>query len=62
MADLLVITSRVKKLIKDEGDLNTSAKAMEQISKAVEILCRQGIQQAKADGRKTLLPRDIPID
>ncbi|MCB0393825.1 MAG: hypothetical protein KDD25_04670 [Bdellovibrionales bacterium] len=62
MADILVVTSKVKKFVKDKADLNTSAKTIEQLSKAVEALCLRGIENAKADGRKTLLDRDISID
>ena len=36
MADVLVVTSKVKKYIKDKGDCNTSAETVEVLSKAVE--------------------------
>jgi histone H3/H4 len=32
------------------------------LSKAVEKLCRKGMDSAKADGRKTVMARDIIID
>ena len=62
MADVLVVTSKVKKMIKASGDCNTSGETLETLSKAVEALCRRGIESAKADGRKTVMARDIPID
>lgn len=62
MAELLVVTSKVKKYIKDTGDLHASSKGIEQLSKAVERLCKKGIENAKSDGRRTVLDRDIPID
>ena len=62
MAELLVVASKVKKYIKETGDLQASAKSLTQLSKAVEILCKRGIDTAKSNGRKTVMDRDIPID
>jgi histone H3/H4 len=62
MAEVLVVTSKVKKFIKDKGDCNTSAETIEVLSKAVEALCQKGMESAKADGRKTVMARDIVID
>lgn len=62
MAEVLVVTSKVKKFIKDQGGFNTSAETVEVLSKAVEALCQKGIESAKADGRKTVMARDIVIE
>ena len=62
MAEVLVVTSKIKKLVKDKAGMNTSAKTIEVLSEAVERLCLKGIEAAKADGRKTVLDRDIMID
>lgn len=62
MAEVLVVTSKVKKFIKEKGDMNTSAETVELLSKAIEQLCVRGIDSAKADGRKTVMARDIIID
>ena len=62
MADSLVVTSKVKKFIKEKGGFNTSAETVEVLSKAVERLCQKGVDGAKADGRKTVMDRDIVID
>lgn len=62
MADVLVVTSKVKKLIKEQGGCNTSSETVEVLSKAVEQLCRKGYESAKSDGRKTVMARDIAID
>ena len=62
MADVLVVTSKVKKLIKSKGDCNTSSETVEVLSRAIERLCQKGIESAKADGRKTVMARDIVID
>ncbi len=62
MAEVLVVTSKVKKLIKEKGEMNTSAETIDMLSKAIELLCQKGIDSAKADGRKTVMARDIVID
>lgn len=62
MSDVLVVTSKVKKFIKEKGEMNTSAETIDMLSKAVERLCAKGIESAKADGRKTVMARDIIID
>lgn len=62
MADVLVVTSKVKKYIKEKAQYNTSAETVDVLSKAIEILCNRGIESAKADGRKTVMARDINID
>lgn len=62
MADVLVVTSKVKKFIKENGGCNTSAETIDMLSKAVQALCNKGVESAKADGRKTVMARDIQID
>jgi histone H3/H4 len=62
MADVLVVTSKVKKIIKEKGGMNTSSETIDVLSKAIEQLCLKGVESAKADGRKTVMARDIQID
>lgn len=62
MAEVLVVTSKVKKYIKEKGSMNTSSETIDVLSKAIEALCAKGIESAKADGRKTVMARDIVID
>ena len=62
MTDSLVVTSKVKKLIKEKGGCNTSSDTIAVLTQAVERLCQKGIEHAKQDGRKTVMDRDIVID
>lgn len=62
MSEVLVVTSKVKKLIKEKGAMNTSGETIDVLSKAVEQLCLKGIENAKKDGRKTVMARDILVD
>ncbi len=60
--DVLVVASKVKKFIKEKGGCNTSAETLDVLSNAVRALCQRGIDSAKADGRKTVMARDIVTD
>lgn len=62
MAEILVVTSKVKKFIKESGGCNTSGETIEELSKAIEALCQRAVESAKSDGRKTVMARDIKAD
>ncbi len=62
MSSVLVVTSKVKRFIKEQSDLNTSSETIDVLSKAVEQLCKKGIESAKAEKRKTVMARDIIIN
>lgn len=57
--EILVVISKIKKRIKDKGSMNTSAAAMEALTRIVEKACDAAIEKAKADGRKTVMDRDF---
>ncbi|MGH7274211.1 MAG: hypothetical protein ACREIQ_07140 [Nitrospiria bacterium] len=59
MSDILVVTSKVKKFIRDKSGFNTSAELIEGISQKVEQICLSAIERAKTDGRKTVKGRDL---
>lgn len=61
-AETFVVTSKVKKFIKEQGGCNTSAETVDVLSEAVKRLCAKGIESAKSDGRKTVMARDIVVD
>ena len=60
--DVLVVASKVKKYIKENGGMNTSGSSMEALTKCVEDLCLKAIEHAKSDGRKTVMDRDFSSD
>ena len=62
MSDLLVVASKVKKYIKEKSQLSTSAASLDALTKVLELLCDKAIENAKADGRKTVLDRDVPAN
>jgi histone H3/H4 len=62
MSEILVVASKVKSFIKANGECNTSGETIEALSKAIEAVLLTAIQNAKADGRKTVMARDIPAN
>jgi len=61
MSEILVVASKVKKLIKDKSGMNTSATVMEALSKIIERECQKAIDSAQADKRKTVMDRDFGV-
>ena len=57
--EVLVIASRLKEYITARADFNTSASVMDVLSDYLRILCNQAIDNARAEGRKTVLDRDF---
>ena len=57
--DPLVVVSKVKKLIRDQSDFNTSQCAVDALTQIVVKECLRAIESAKANGRKTVMGRDF---
>ena len=58
--EVLVVASKIKTYIKEHGDMKTSASVLEALSDRLRSMCEQAIANARSDGRKTVLDRDIP--
>lgn len=58
MAELLVVTSKVKEMI-GKADMNMAGDAAEALSGKVEWKVKRAIERAKANGRKTVRPEDF---
>ena len=58
MSDVLVVTSKVKKLVKEQG-MRTGADAIEKLSQLVEAKIKDGLEKAKASGKKTVQAIDL---
>lgn len=57
--DVLIVASRLKQYITDRADMNTSADVLEALSDIVRAHTDRAIDQARADGRKTVKGRDF---
>jgi hypothetical protein len=62
MSETLVVVSKVKAFIKSSADMNTSASAVDALSRIVEKECLKAIEKAKNDKRKTVMDRDFTCD
>jgi len=56
---VLVVTSKVKKFIKDTAGMNTAGDVSEALTKLIEIEINKAIAKAKDAGRKTVMARDV---
>jgi len=60
-AEVLIVASRLKDYIRvKSGGYNTSDRVLEPLSDIVRRVCDQAIENARRDGRMTVLDRDIP--
>lgn len=57
--EVLIIASRLKEYIQAKADYNTSASVMDVLSDFVRILSDRAIDNARADGRRTVMDRDF---
>ncbi len=57
--ETLVIASRLKDYIQAKADMNSSASVMDILSDYLRVLSDRAIENARADGRKTVLDRDF---
>jgi histone H3/H4 len=57
--EVLVVVSKLKKYIKDCADMNTAGSVADALSTAIRRMCDKAIQNAKSDGRKTVMDRDF---
>ncbi len=61
MSETLVVISKVKAYIKaNSPGFSTSASVTDVLTKMVEAACLKAIENAKNDGRKTVMDRDFP--
>jgi histone H3/H4 len=58
--ETLVVVSKVKKMIREKFELNTSQSAIDALTKIVEKACVNAALKAKEANRKTVLDRDFP--
>ncbi len=57
--ETLVVVSKVKNYIREKSDMNTSASAVEALTKLIQDACDKAIENAKNDKRKTVMDRDF---
>lgn len=53
-----VVVSKLKTYFKDKG-FNTAGNVPPALTKKLKFICDQGIENARKDGRKTVMDRDF---
>jgi histone H3/H4 len=57
--EILVVASKLKSYIRAKADMNTSAAVTDVLSDKIREMCDQAIENAKREGRKTVMDRDF---
>jgi len=57
--DVLVVASKLKAYVKAKHDMNTSGNVLERLSDIMRVVCDDAVEQARIEGRKTLMDRDF---
>ncbi|MEO0334895.1 MAG: hypothetical protein AAF202_00770 [Pseudomonadota bacterium] len=57
--EILVVASKLKKYVQDSADMNTSQAVLSVLSDKLRKLCDQAVENARREGRKTLMDRDF---
>ena len=57
--EILVVASKIKKYVRSVAGMSTSSNILPKLSDAIRSLCDQAIENAKTDGRKTVMDRDF---
>ncbi len=59
--EILIVASKLKQYIKDKYDMNTAGGVMEVLSYNVRRLTDKAAENAKKEGRKTVMDRDFNL-
>jgi histone H3/H4 len=57
--DVLIVVSKLKNHIKAASGMNTAGNVAPAVSDIIRKLCAQAIENARSDGRKTVMDRDF---
>ena len=58
-AEPLVVVTKIRKYIHDRAEMNTSAGVYDALTVRIKALCDAAIEEARVDGRKTVMDRDF---
>lgn len=57
--EVLVVISKLKSYIREKSDFNTAGSVAPKLSDVIRGLCDRAIENARKDGRKTVMDRDF---
>ena len=58
-SEILVVVSKMKNYVRERSEMNTSDSVMNVLSDRLRRLCDRAIENARAEGRKTIMDRDF---
>jgi hypothetical protein len=58
--EVLIIASRLKHYVRATSGFNTSDGVLEPLSEIVRRVCDEAVRNARREGRRTILERDVP--
>ncbi len=58
-SEVLIVASKLKNYIRSKSGMNTSSAVVDVLSARVRQLCDQAVENAKREGRKTVMDRDF---
>ena len=59
--EVLVVVSKLKNYIRAASGMNTSGNVGTALSSMIRKVCDKAIENARSDGRKTVMDRDIVV-
>jgi len=57
--EILVVVSRFKAYVRERFDVKTAESVMSTLSDHLRAICHRAVENARADGRKTIMDRDF---
>jgi histone H3/H4 len=57
--EVLIVATKLKNYIREQSGMNTSSAVVQVLSDRVRQLCDTAIENAKKEGRKTVMDRDF---
>jgi len=57
--EVLVVISKLKNYIREKSGMNTAGNVAPALSGKIREMCDQAVENARADGRKTVMDRDF---
>ena len=58
-SETLVVVSKLKNYVRERSEMNTSDSVIDVLSRRLRRLCDRAIENARNDGRKTIMDRDF---
>ena len=60
-SEVLLVVSKLKNYIRDKSQFNTAGTVAPALSNIIRTLCDRAIENARKDGRKTVMDRDFSL-